>query len=75
MLKIPAEYDRDTSPTKLTDFFATFLHASLLDVSAVIFHCQRALVKEPGMTTIQMGTHNISENGRSAWVALYDTDP
>jgi hypothetical protein len=29
----PAERDRDISPTKLVDFFAKFLPASLLDVS------------------------------------------
>jgi hypothetical protein len=32
-------------------------------------------VDESGMIRTQMGTHNISENGRSAWDALYDTNP
>jgi len=73
MLKIPAEYERDTSPAKLTAFLAKFLPASLLGVSAGI--CQRALVDESGMIRTQMGTHNRSEIGRSAWDALYDTTP
>jgi hypothetical protein len=30
---------------------------------------------ELGMIRIQMGIHNRSENGRSAWGALYDTTP
>jgi predicted nucleic acid-binding Zn ribbon protein len=52
-------------------FFTKFLPALLLCVSAGI--CQRALVDKSGMITTQMGTHRRSENGRSAWDALYDT--
>jgi hypothetical protein len=44
MLKIPAEFSRDTSSAKLKDFFTRFLPASLLGVCAGI--CQRALVDE-----------------------------
>jgi hypothetical protein len=58
MLKIPAEYERDISPAKLTAFTAKFLPVSLLCVSADI--CQRALVNELEMIRIQMGTHNSS---------------
>jgi hypothetical protein len=71
MLKIPAGYETDTSPAKLTDIFAKFLPALLLSVSADIF--QRPLVVETGMIRTQMVTHNRSENGSSVWDALYDT--
>jgi hypothetical protein len=37
MLKIPAEYGRDTSPQKLNDFSVNILSASLLGVSAGIW--------------------------------------
>jgi len=69
MLKIPAEYDRDTSPAKLAHFLAKFPPASLLGVSVGIY--QRALVDESGMIRTQMGTHNRSEIVSSAWDALY----
>jgi hypothetical protein len=49
MLKIPAEYDRDTSSAKLTDFFAKFLPASLLGAAAAAGVCQRTLVDKSGM--------------------------
>jgi hypothetical protein len=42
MLKVPAEYDRDTSPAKLRDISRKVSVASLLGVCAGIF--QRALV-------------------------------
>jgi hypothetical protein len=32
-------------------------------------------VDESGVIRTQMGTHNRLENGRSAWVVLYDTTP
>jgi hypothetical protein len=64
MLKIPAEYDRNVSSAK-------FLPASLLGVSTGI--CQIALVGDSGMIRIQMGMQERSDNGRSAWDALYDT--
>jgi hypothetical protein len=64
MLKIPAEYNSDTSPEKLTVISGQFLSASLPDISAGI--CQRSLVGESGMIKTQMGTHNRSENDRSA---------
>jgi hypothetical protein len=74
MLKIRADYVRDTLPATLTDiFFAKILPASLLSVSAGIF--QRALVDDSGMIRIQMGIQNRSENDRSTWDALYDTTP
>jgi hypothetical protein len=50
-----------------------FLPASLLVVSADIFH--KALVDELGTIGTQMETHSGSENGRSAWNDLYDTTP
>jgi hypothetical protein len=56
MLNIPAEYDRDTSPAKLTDIIAKFLPASLLGVSAGV--CQRVLVDERRMIRTLMGMHN-----------------
>jgi hypothetical protein len=54
-------------------FLAKFLPASLLGVSDG--YCQRALVDESVMIRSLWGTHNISENGRSAWDALCDTTP
>jgi hypothetical protein len=69
-LKIPAKYDRDTSSAKFTAIFRQVLPASLPDVCAGYF--QRALADESGMITCQMGKHNGSENGRSAWDALCD---
>jgi hypothetical protein len=48
-----------------------FLPASLPGNSAGIF--QTAMVDESGMIRTWMGMHNRSENGRSAWDALYDT--
>jgi hypothetical protein len=70
MLKNPAEYDRDTSSAKFKDI-SRQLPAMLLYVSVAT----RALVDESGMIRTQMGTHNRSENGRSALDALYDTTP
>jgi hypothetical protein len=46
---------------------------TLLDVSAVVL--QRGFVDESGIIRTQIVTHNISENSRSAWDALYDTTP
>jgi hypothetical protein len=46
---------------------------SLLGVCAGI--CQRAVVDESGMIRNQIGVHNTSENGHSAWDALYVTTP
>jgi hypothetical protein len=73
MLKIPAEYDRNTSSAKLTDISLEFLPAPLLHIFAGI--SQRALVAELEMIRSQMGTHNRSENERGVWDALYDTTP
>jgi hypothetical protein len=47
--------------------------ASLPDISSG--YCQRALMDESGMIRTEMGTHNRSEYGRSAWHALCDTIP
>jgi hypothetical protein len=66
MLEIPVQYDRDTS-AKFKDIFYQF-PASLLGVLQ-----PQSLVDESGMT--HMGTDNLSENGCSAWDALYDTTP
>jgi hypothetical protein len=38
-------------------------------------HHTEALTDESGMIRPLMGTHSRSENGRSAWDALYDTIP
>jgi hypothetical protein len=73
VLKIPAEYDKDTSSAKLTDFFAKLLLASQLVMCVGI--CQRAVVDESGSSRTEMGTHNRSAKGRSAWDALYNTTP
>jgi hypothetical protein len=56
MLKIPAEYGRDTLSAKFKDI-SRQLPDLLQSVSASI--CQRALVDEVGMIRIQMGTHKI----------------
>jgi hypothetical protein len=61
MLNIPDEYDRDTSSAKFKDFFANSFHRYLVSP------LQQEMIKT------QMGTHNRSENGYSAWGALYDT--
>jgi hypothetical protein len=55
-VKIPAEYDRDTSPAKLAHFFAKFAPALLLGVSVGIY--QRALVDESGVIRTQMRRHD-----------------
>jgi hypothetical protein len=73
MLKIPVEYDRDASSTKLTDISRQVPLCFAIGVSAGI--CQRALVDESGMIRTQMVTHNRSGNGHSAWDVLYDTTP
>jgi hypothetical protein len=73
MLKIPAEYETDISPTKLTDFSRQVSLCFATRSSAVIF--QRALVDKSGVIRTQMGTHNRSESGRRKWDALYDTIP
>jgi hypothetical protein len=69
MLKTPEEYNRDMTKAKVK-YVSLQLHASLISVSAAN---QIALVDESGMIRTQMGTHNISENCRSVWDALYDT--
>jgi hypothetical protein len=71
LLKIPEKYGKDISSAKFTDISRYVSPDSLLGVSAGI--CHRALVGESGMIRIQMAMHSISENGRSAWNALYDT--
>jgi hypothetical protein len=56
-LKIPAEYDRDTSSAKFTDFLANSV--SLLGV-----YCNhRALVDVSGMIRTQVGPQNRPERG------------
>jgi hypothetical protein len=52
-------------------FLTKFLPGPLLGAS--VGYCQRALVDESRIIRTQMGTHNRSENGRSAWDALCDT--
>jgi hypothetical protein len=52
-------------------FPTMFLLASLLDALADIY--QIALVDESQMIKNQFVTHKRSENGRSAWDALYET--
>jgi hypothetical protein len=71
MLKNPAKYERDISSAKFTATSRQDSPHSLLSVSAD--NCQGALVDESGMVRSQMGTHNRSENCRSAWDVLYDT--
>jgi hypothetical protein len=71
MLKITAEYDRDTSLEKLTEIYRQVYRCFLLDVSAGIF--QSVLVDESGMIRTEMGTHNRSENDRSALDAFHVT--
>jgi hypothetical protein len=56
MLKIPVEYERDTSPTKFTAISRKVSFASLLGVCTGC--CQRTLVVESEMITTRMGTHN-----------------
>jgi hypothetical protein len=66
MLKIPAEYDSDTSSAKFTDISHQISPASLLDVWAG--YCQTALVSESGMIRTQMRKHE-----RSVMTAVYGT--
>jgi hypothetical protein len=73
MLNFPAEYDKDTSPSKLEDMSRHVTSAMQIDVSAGI--CHRALMYESGLSITQMGIHNRSENDRSARYAFYDTAP
>jgi hypothetical protein len=70
MLKIPAEYH--ISFAKFMDISCK-LPASLLGVPVGV--CQTALLDKSGIVRTQIGTHNRSENGRSAQDALYDTIP
>jgi hypothetical protein len=58
----------DTLPAKLMYISHQALPASLLGTSAGI--CQ---MNGPEMNRTQMGMHNRSENGYSAWDALYNT--
>jgi hypothetical protein len=68
MLKIPAEFDRET------------LLAKLIDISHQVSPrfttrclCQRPLEDGSGIIRTQMETNNRSGNGCSAWDALYNT--
>jgi hypothetical protein len=72
MLKIPAEYERATSPAKLT-YIPRPVSSSLLGVCAGI--CHTTLVDESEMIRTQMGMHNRSENCQSTWDTVYDTTP
>jgi hypothetical protein len=64
MLKVPAEYDRDTSPAILKNvLLQVYIFGLLLGVSDGI--CQRALADESGIIRTQMGKYSISENGLS----------
>jgi hypothetical protein len=73
MLKNPAEYERNILSAKFTAIVRQVFHDLLLGVSAGV--CQRALLDESEMIGTLMRMHNRSENGRSAWDALYDTTP
>jgi hypothetical protein len=68
MLKIRAEYDRDTTSAKFKNIRRQ-LPGSLLGVSAGVR--RRGLVDESGMTRTQMGKHSRSENDHSAWDAVH----
>jgi hypothetical protein len=57
---------RDTCRQNLWTFFAKFLPVSLLGVAAETE--QRTLVDESGKIRNEIGTHNRSVNGRSAWM-------
>jgi hypothetical protein len=70
MLKVPTEYERDTSSVEFKNVSCQ-LPDSLLGVSCD----QRVLEDESRIMRTQMGTRNRSENGRSTWGALYDTTP
>jgi hypothetical protein len=70
MLRIPVEYDTDTALAKFKAI-SLQLPASLLGVC----YNQIALVDESGVIRTKMRTHSRSENGRSAWNALYSTTP
>jgi hypothetical protein len=73
MLKIPAEYDRDTSPAKLKEISRTV--SPCFAIRSIFWYLQITLVDESAMIRTQIGTHNKSENGRIAWDALYNTAP
>jgi hypothetical protein len=72
-VKNPEKYERYILSAKFDVLSRQVSPDLLLGVSASI--CQRALVDESGMIITQIGTYNISENGRSPWYALYDTTP
>jgi hypothetical protein len=57
------------SPTFLVKFL------SIRYLVFLLVFVYKALVDELEMITTQVGTHNRSENGRSAWDVLYDTTP
>jgi hypothetical protein len=67
MLENIAYYGRDTTAAKFKDISCQ-LPALLLNISATTR-------EHWWMNWTQMGMHNKSENGRSAWDALYDTIP
>jgi hypothetical protein len=64
MLNIPTEYDRDTLSEE-RKILAKFLH--ILPLGGI---CRRALVDELGLIGTQMGTHNRTNYGRTAWDVL-----
>jgi predicted alpha/beta hydrolase family esterase len=45
----------------------------ILSAKFIAVSCQRALVIESGTLRTQLGGHTNSEDGCSAWDALYDT--
>jgi hypothetical protein len=68
-VKKPEKYERDsTLPAKFATISCQVSPDLLLRVSAGT--CQKALVDESGIIRTQMGMHNRSENGHSAWDAL-----
>jgi hypothetical protein len=69
----PSVYERHTSSENFIAISRQVSPDSLLGVNAGIW--QTAQVDESGMTITHMETYNRSENGRSAWDALYESTP
>jgi hypothetical protein len=74
MLKKPAKYERDMYLSKFTVKFSPKFSLLCYKVSVVVTARELWWMSQEGLD-LRWGTHNISENGCSAWDALCDTTP
>jgi hypothetical protein len=72
-VKPPAEYDRDTLPTKWKDISRQFLPASQLNISAGI--CHTAFVHESWTIRTQTGKNSMSEMTAVHWTLCMKPSP